>query len=354
MARADAERSGDARIRQVNHAITKKRGVSGPLAAFQRAKFWLLVDADRRGIVLLLTVGVFATTMLVGTVGPVSATRFLLDGTAISDAYIEIQTGIVTVITIVLSVNQLVLSPGLGPISRQRQRLTDAVDLRTAVENIADVTVTSTEPAEFLGTLAGAISHRARGLADALSDLPADERANELDAFVDDVTTNADRVSEALQDEQFGRIEFVGVAMHLDSSDDLQAVRRLRNEYGDELSNLQRKALEDVVDVLERYTTAREYLRTLYIRAEFTRFSRTMLYAGVPAYLVAHFAVGIIGPNALPGRTLGVVNLLWFESAVFALSALPVLVLTSYVARLVTLSETSIFVSPFEPGPTFD
>jgi hypothetical protein len=69
---------------------------------------------------------------------------------------------------------------------------------------------------------------------------------------------------------------------------------------------------------------------------------------------VAHYPVRIIGPNALPGRTVGIAILLWFESASFALSALPVLVLTSYVARLVTISESSIVVSPFKPGGRFD
>lgn len=113
-------------------------------------------------------------------------------------------------------------------------------------------------------------------------------------------------------------------------------------------------ALTDVMDALKRYTTTREYFRTLYIRSEFVRFSRAILYTSVPAIVVAHYAVGAIGENSMVAATLGVRNLLWFEAFTFTVSLLPVLVITSYMARLITLSETSIFVSPFGPEKESD
>lgn len=65
--------------------------------------------------------------------------------------------------------------------------------------------------------------------------------------------------------------------------------------------------------------------------------------------MVAHYAIGAIGENSMVAAALGVRNLLWFEAFTFTVSTLPILVITSYMARLITLSETSIFVSPFRP-----
>lgn len=103
------------------------------------------------------------------------------------------------------------------------------------------------------------------------------------------------------------------------------------------------------MDALRRYTVAREYFRTLYLQAQFIRFSRAMLLTGLPALLVAHYSVGLIGPEALPGTTLGVRNLLWFEGGTFTVALVPIFVIISYVARIVTLAETTIFISPFTP-----
>lgn len=355
MGEGDVDASSDRSDVRVSDAILTQHGQKGGLrGAFQRTRLWLLVDADRRLVVALLAGTVFVMTVLLGLFGPVSVEQFLIGGTSIADAYIELQTAVITAITIVLAINQLILSPDLGPVTRQRQRLTDAITLRSEVEDIADETISPTEPSAFLGTVVDGIRIEIDSLAEAISESDDEDLRDDVQSYVAEARADTRAVNEALEKTTFGRIGFIGAVMHYDASRDITTVRRLESEHTDTLSNAQQVALTDVMDALKRYATAREYFRTLYIRSEFARFSRAMLYAAVPALVVAHYAVGIIGENALVATTLGVQDLLWFESAAFTVSILPALVIVSYVARLITVSETSIFVSPFTPGESSD
>lgn len=337
----------------VSDAILQPReGKSGVRRTLQRWRLRLLVDADRRSVVALLAGTVFVATVLVGLFGPVSVQEFLTGGTSIGDAYIEIQTGIITAMTIVLAINQLILSPDLGPVSLQRKRLTDAIGLRSEVEDVADEPTTPTEPSAFMRTVVDGIHREIDELEEAVADDTDAPFYDDVRSNIDEARADTSRVNEALEKTTFGRIGFVGAVMHYDASRDIETVRRIDNEYADSLSNAQQVALHNVLDALQRYTTAREYFRTVYIRSEFARFSRLVLYTAIPALVVAHFTIGIVGEDVLVATTFGVRDLLWLESAAFTVSILPVFVVVSYVARLVTISETSIFVSPFTPEKT--
>lgn len=342
--------SGQSSVR-VSDAILRSRDEDqGVGRTLTRWRLWLLVDVDRRLLVAALAAIVFVATMLVGLFGPVTLQEFLTGGTSIGDAYIELQTGIITAITIVFAINQLILSPDLGPVSLQRQRLTDAISLRSEVEDVADRATSPTEPSAFMGTIVDGIRREIDELETAIADSDDAPFHDDVRANIDEARTDTDRVSRALAKTEFGRIGFVGAVMHYDASRDIKTVRRLESEYAESLSNAQQVALGDVMDALQRYTTAREYFRTVYLRSEFARFSRLLLYTAIPALLMAHYAVGVVGEGAMTATTLGVRDLLWFESLAFAVVLLPVFVVVTYVARLVTVSETSIFVSPFTPG----
>ena len=346
----DPESPAERPVRQVSDAIEKKFAEGTLADRINDAWTWVLVDANRLGLVAALAAVVYATVVLVGAFGPVTQRQFLLGGIVGGKAYVELQTGAVTVITIVLAINQLVLSPDLGPLGRQHDRLSDAVSHRAEIADVTGVAPAPTEPSQALAALATATSRRASELRDAVATGEAPDLEREVTEFTDHVAAEADRIAEVLSREQFGRIGMIGAAMHYDASRDSYQVQRFRQEYDDDLSDAQCEALDGLLDVLRVFTVSREHFRTLYVRNEFIDFTRVVLYTAVPALVVAHLAVQIIGPTAFPGSTLGVSNLLWFASGTFTVSIVPVLVLVSYVARLATLAETSLFIGPFMPG----
>lgn len=282
-----------------------------------------------------------------GPVGLLTEPDRSISGSSIASAYIELQTAIVTAMTIVLAVNPLILSPDLGLVSKQRQRLSDVIDIRSEVEDIAGDTGTPEEPSAFLGIIVDGVRREIDRLGDAVSGSDDEALRDDIQSYVAETKEDTRTVNEALGKTRFGRIGFIGAAMHYDAARDISTARRLKNEHEDALSDAQQMAFVDAIDALNRYTTAKEYFRTLYIREEFVRFSRAMLYVAIPSLAVAHYATGVIGPSVLVESTLGVRDLLWFESAAFAVSILPEIVIVSYVARLVTLSETSLFANPF-------
>lgn len=349
MAHPEREQSTDRSGHTVTDALREKRWPDS-VSRLRDVLYWVLVDMHRWLLVGVLTGATFVLTVLVGTFGPASADQFLTQGTSLASAYIEIQTGIATVLTIVLAINQLVLNPEEGSIGRQRRRVADIITHREIVEQTVGMAASPTEPTDFLSAILDAIQQQAQHLDDAVADNDNAELRRHVSACVDDILTDTERVRMALGDEEFGSIAMVGAAMHYDTVRDTYKLHRLSQTHQNSLSAVERKAFKDVRDILEVYSIAREYFTDLYLRQTFIRFTRTLVYVGFPALLVAHYSIGIIGQNVLVGITLGIRDLLWYESAAFAVTLLPIFVLLSYITRITTVAEAASFVSPFRPG----
>lgn len=335
------------RLRRVSDAMVEREGERTLGNRLREAELWLLIDAPRWAVIAGLVIGIFGGTLLVGTVGPASIQEYLLDGTAIANAYIELQPGIITAITIVLGINQLVLSPQFGPVSHQRQRLDDILAHRRDVETNADVLSSPTDPAGFLRTITDGMREQLHSLENLTGDSDDAELRNRLAEDIQDIRAGIDPVADGLDRYTFGQIQLLGVAIHYDADKDIHRLHRVRRMYDEELTAAQSQAIKEVQTVLKQYDVAREFFRTRYLQTQFITFSRMMLYTGVPAILMAHYSVGIIGSGVLTGATVGIPNHLWFESGAFAVTMLPIVVIVTYVARIITIAETSVFIGPF-------
>lgn len=173
------------------------------------------------------------------------------------------------------------------------------------------------------------------------------EIRDQISAFVRDVQSEIEPVDAALEEEEFQQIQFLGAAIHWDNARDIHRAHVLRETYADQLTHGQKGAFDDLLTALKQYEVTREYFRVQYLQLQFVRFTRGMLLTGLPALVVAHYATGMIGPDVLPGSTLGISNLLWLESGLFTFTMLPAFVIASFIARIVTLTLTSIFPGPF-------
>lgn len=257
---------------------------------------------------------------------------------------------IVSLVTIVLSINQLVLSPQLGPVGNQRERLEDAMELRRNTEDALDVDVSPAAPGRFMHAVTTALTKRGEELERRVrEDVPF--RAAETE-YVGRLTDETDRVTDELADARFGTFEVTPIAMALDTSGKIRRARLIRRRHREALTDAERDALDDVVDALDLFAVVRAYLKTIYIRSEFINFSRALLYVGLPCLLVTFWASQIYAPGVFPGRTLGISNLLLFVSAAATISLVPFTLLISYVSRLASLSQSTLFIVPFVAGGT--
>ncbi|WP_135806098.1 hypothetical protein [Halorussus marinus] len=321
-------------------------------AALFALKRWLLLDANRWTVVGLLTGSVFVLTVLVGTFGPVSAQRFLARGTSPGSVLVELMKTIVSVVTIVLSINQLALSPELGPVGDQRERLADTMELRRDSEDLLDRPTSPLAPGQYLDDLVSALREQGVELAASVDGSP--ELQSELASFARELAAEADGVNDELAEATFGEFEAVAAVMDLDTSGKIERLRRVRIEYDDKLGDDERAAIEEMVDTIELFVTARGFLKTTYVRTEYINFSRALLYVGLPTLFVTYLATQIYDPGVFPGATLGVENRLWFVAAATTVSLIPFATLVSYVGRLATVSQSTLFMGPFVAGAERD
>jgi uncharacterized membrane protein len=333
---------------QISDAIYKGGGDGSVRNVVRRLEQWFLLTANRWLVVGLLLAGIFTSIVLVGAFGPVSVRQFVVAGVSSGTTLVELLKTIVSVVTIVLSINSLVLSPQLGPVDNQREILNDAMSLRENAEDILDAAVAPSSPGKFLQALAAAVGMQARVFENA-SDEDGKPR-EELRQYAENVTGDANRVATALQGEQFGKFEALPVVMNFNTSGKIRGARRIRREHSETLSDIDHEALEELVDTLELFVTARAYLKTIYIRSEFINFSRALLYTGLPSLLLSFLAIQIYGPGVFPGTTFGVANQLWFVSGAVTVTLVPVTVLISYTGRLATLAQSTLFLAPFVAG----
>jgi len=73
-------------------------------------------------------------------------------------------SGIITGVTLILTINQLIISQQLGPLGQQRDRLEGTLRFRQDIEGTTDLAVASSHPSEFLQALVEAARRKALAL----------------------------------------------------------------------------------------------------------------------------------------------------------------------------------------------
>jgi hypothetical protein len=316
------------------------------------AKRWFLLDANRNLVAGLMLGGTFVTIVLVGSFGPVSVQSFLTEGVSPGGVLVELLKSIVSVVVIVLSINQLVLSPGLGPVGEQRQRYEQSRELRQQVEARTGVRVSPASPSAFLGVLLDAIADEAERLAAVTSRVDRGDLGDETSELADDIAAEARTVGTLVSERRFGEFEVISAALRFAITEKVRSLRAVRNSYDESIAGPIAEAFDEVDELLELFTVAREYLKTVYLREEYIRLSEGLLYTGLPAIVLTYCAAQIWAPGVFLGRFLGVERRLLFVSAAVTIGLGPFVLLISYVFRLTSLSRSTLFVGPFDARET--
>lgn len=235
-----------------------------------RARRWFQLDADRRLVTTLLLCVMFVAIVLVGTYGPVSVQSFLTAGVSPGNALVELLKTIVSVVVIVLSINQLVLSPGLGPVDDQEERFDQSVDLRRRVEEHSDQLASPSSPAAFLEELLAEMLRQASVLEAVTAEAESDLSGRTAE-FVESVTEEGTSVRRRLSSSRFGEFEVISAALRFAISEKTRKLRAIKRAHGESFDESTAEAFDEMDDLLEMFTVAREYLKTVYIRAEYIK-----------------------------------------------------------------------------------
>lgn len=307
--------------------------------------FWLLLEANRWVVAAGLASLIFLVFMLWGVMKPVSLHSTMQSSDMVETVFAGLVGAIITGTTLVVTINQLVLSQEIGSLGSQRSRMDTTMDFRQNTDELLGMT-TPADPAGYLRALVETSEQRAKTLRDTLAESEHREVQEKVDEYVDDLLENADHARESLQDTDFGTFDVLSPALDYNYDRKMHDVRRLGREYEDDLTDEERGAFRDLLEALTMYGPVREYIKDLYIQWALVKLSRAILYAAIIALTVAGGMVVFVDPTTFPGTFLGIESILWVVSTAFAISALPFLLFTSYILRLATLAKQTLSAGP--------
>ena len=311
-----------------------------------RAKLWLLLEADRWVVTGAILTVVFVALVGVGHLAP-AAESAVRDGDSVATLFQALLTATITGVTLVLTLNQLVLSQELGAVGDQRERMEGATEFRRDAADAVGAPVSPSRPAQFLRALVEASADCAAELRDSVSTSTDEELKIAVDDLADGVTENADQVSEGLDNARFGSFEVISSALNFNYSWKLFESRHIREKYGDELNERGRAALERLIELLALFGPAREHFKTLYFQWELINLSRRILATAVPALLVSTVMIVFFDAAAYEGTVLGVDTLVLTVGAATAVSLVPFILLLAYILRIATVTKHTLSIGPF-------
>ena len=294
-------------------------------------------------------VGLLAVTLWLGLVacGLAASPDAGLAGDPVETAFQALLGATITGVTLVVTLNQLVLSQELGAVGDQRDRMAGAVEFRDEVAAVVG-RVPPAEPSAFLRLLVETARENADRLADATDDDPdaptvdGEPLPAAVRTLTDRVRERADAVTPDLADGSFGSFAVVAAALDFEYSWKLHRARQVA-AHDDALTEPQRAALEDLVETLTLFGPAREHVKTLYFQWELIALSRAVLAAALPALVAAAAAVLFYTPRLFGGRVVRVAAV----SAWVVAATLPFLVLVAYVLRIATVTRRTLSIGPF-------
>lgn len=308
---------------------------------WERVADWVLLEGDRKAVAFCLVVGI------VGVVGALVFTGVLAVGPNSSAATIfgsGLASGVVTLVTIALSINQLILSRVFGSITDLTHRLDGTRKLRQNVEDIAGVPSSPNDPADFLSLVARTLSDRASGLlttSESTDWNPPSEITNALRDFVEygesidaELEPNA-RVTDVL-----------GVVLGSEYAINMTAIRHLQNKYGTSVSKDVLAELRAIDGLIESIAVVRQFYKTIAIQQDFARLSRQIVYSGVVALLSAISLTLIYRTSSV---TLPVSILPIVVSVGIGVIVSPLALFVTYILRAATVARHTVSVGPFVP-----
>ncbi|MFD1563168.1 hypothetical protein ACFR99_06380 [Haloarchaeobius amylolyticus] len=314
-------------------------------AGESRLKIWLLLGANRLQVTAVLALTVFVGFVAAVTLLPEPLTPQLQTGDTIETMFSTMLSAIITGTTIVVTIGQLVLSQENGPLGDQRDRMENAMDFRDFTEELIG-SPSPADPSTFLREIVGVAQHRAETLREQVSENDADGLREDVAEFTDSLVGNSELVRDQLEGASFGNFDVLFAALNYNYGWKIFQVERIANEYEDDLSDDELALLDELKTALSLFGPAREHVKTLYFEWALVSLSQMILYAAVPALVIAGIMLTVVDAGTFPGETLGAANMTWAIGLAFTITLVPFLLFTAYVLRIVTVAKRTLAIEP--------
>lgn len=318
-----------------------EEGEPGPLVGIRD---WILLDGGRLTLAAVLSAAVFVLFLGLNALDVIAFTN----DNSITRTASGMIAGTFSLVTLVVSINQLILSREFSAVGEARDRLEGVMDLRREAEDAADVPASPAAPARLLELLLETIHARAGTLAGSVDDRDDEELREAIEEYADYVRESSDRIDRRIDGSRSNTFEALSASVRYDDAWQFYLARRLRNRYEGELDRESLEAFDDLVDAIERFGVAREQFKTTYLQRELTRFSQLTILCGVPAILSA-LLIGFLYAD-VGGPAIAVDRLPVVVCALLTVIVSPLALLASYILRTATITRRTASTGPMLPG----
>lgn len=310
---------------------------------------WIVMKLNRWVLSGGILFVVFVSLVALSFAGLSPLENLAEDADALQNIFSSMIGPIITGVTLVVTIGQLVLSQELGAVGDQRERMQEAIEFRQDIESSLDLDMGTSppEPAAFLREMVAGAENRAENLRDVMEDERDEELQEEVEEYVADLDENAETVREGLEDAQFGTFEVIWSALNFGYSRKIYDARKIREDHQESLSEDANDAIDEMIETLKLFGPAREHFKTLYFQWELINLSRAILYAAVPALVVVAGMLMYVDVDAVSGATLGIDNLVLLTSGAFTVSLIPFVILLAYILRIATVAQRTLAMGPF-------
>ena len=309
-----------------------------------RIKLWLLLGADRQLVTGVLAGAFFGLFMLGSLLEPTLSDLLQTRG-VIESLYTQMIGALITGVTIVVTIGQLIISQENAPLGEQQTRMSETLDFCDYLKELTGKPAPA-DPSAFLHEIIKVTQQRAKVLEGTMESTDKDDLRNEVNEFVDSITSNAETVCDKLEDARFGTFDVVYASMDYNYSWKIFQVDRLLSDYENDLNREQRDAFKDLKTSFAMYGPAREHIKTLYFQWEMINLSRYILYAALPALLVSGAMITFVDATTFTGMILGVETLLWVVAITFTITLVPFFLLAAYILRIATTAKRTLAIGP--------
>ena len=261
------------------------RSIDGPR---ERAIHWFLLGGNRVAISGILVAAVVAFFFSMTR----SGVLFVGPGSAASSAFSSgLISGTLTLVTIALSINQLILSRLFGSPNELSDRLSGTRDLRSRIRDHAGESAVPNDPAEFLDLVAKTLTERANRL-DSAVEGDSSDTARQVGDYASGIAAYGESISSSIEGET-AIVNVLNVILGTEYAQNMTATEYIQGEFGDGLSDAAGAELDTIDDLLSAIAVTRQFFKTLSLQQDFARLSRVVAYSGLVA-LVASVAMALV------------------------------------------------------------
>jgi hypothetical protein len=302
---------------------------------------WFLLTGSRLWVTagLLVIVAVLLWGLVLTSYAP------LIERTPILFLLFALISGNVTLITIVVSISQFVLSRHLESPGEIRQQLRDLVGYRREVSEMTGEQVLPVIPRGFLLLLFRSIVNDADALRDQEWHEEDEALRREVQPLMYNLEGHARYLIRLLSSGEAGVRSALFATLDTNYSQFFYEIYRIRTAHEQELPESVGRKLDRLERHVEQIDIARRYFKTVFIQSELASLSRVLLYIGLPVLVGTVVLTLLFTATSSPAISRPV--LAATIPAVVTAGFAPLLLLAAYIIRLATVVKRTAAMYPF-------